>query len=357
MVSVLRTTRSAWNSFGTLTRSTPARASTHTLRDLALLAGIAVAAWLTHRRVPMLPLPSTALVLGVSLGSAFSLVPALRRWSPAPEVPLAVGMVLLGAQCDARAIAIVGVAGIALLVAHWYVVGFVMRSALRAAGEEPRAASLVGVGLSGCGISAILAAGESDPATSDRARMLAVASTLVVGAAGFLVLPHAAAALGLDATEIARWAGIAMPTTAEAVLVGGSHSAVALRGTGAFRFAVNLLQWIPVLEHARRFAPTRPADASSSLARTASIAVRRVPAFVWGLGVVAWLAISGAFAADERETLARVTNWAFLMALAGVGFATRPLAILALGWRPLAAALLAWALCASLLLGAIVLVS
>lgn len=356
-MSALESARGAWNAVDTLSRSAPARASTHALRDLALLGAIAVAAWLVHRRVPSLPLPSTALVLGVLLGSTFSLVPTLRAVSPAPEVPLAVGMVLLGAQCDAQAIAIVGFVGIALLVAHWHVVGYAMRFALRLAGEEPRAASLVGVGLSGCGISAILAAQESDPSTSERARLLAVTSTLLVGAAGFLALPPAAAALGLDATEIARLAGIAMPTTAEAVLVGGAHSLAALRGTGAFRFAVNVLQWIPVLDHARRFAPAQSRDASRSLVRTASIALRRVPTFVWGLAVLALFATSGAFAAEERETLARVTNWAFLMALAGVGFATRPLSIAALGWRPLAAALLAWSVCAALLLAVILLVS
>lgn len=349
-MSALRTARGAWSAVDTLSRSAPARASTHALRDLGLLGAIAVVAWLVHRRAPSLPLPSTALVLGVLLGSACSLVPALRAISPAPEVPLAVGMVLLGAQCDAQAIAIVGFAGIALLVAHWHVVGFVMRFALRLAGEEARTASLVGVGLSGCGISAILAAKESDPATSERARLLAVTSTLIVGAAGFLALPPVFRVLDLDATEVARLAGIAMPTTAEAVVVGGAHSLAALRGTGALRFAVNLLQWIPVLDHARRFAPSSERGASRSFVHSASTVLRRVPTFVWGLAVLALLATGGAFAANERETLARVTNWAFLMALVGVGFATRPLAIAALGWRPLVAALVAWSACAALLL-------
>ncbi len=321
--------------------------------ELALLAAVAIGAWSLHRALPALPLPPTTLFLGIAAGAAFTRVPALRNVRPAAEVPLTVGMVLLGSQCDLEAARTVGLAGLALLVAHWSASGWFVRRALLCAGESPRAASLVSVGLTGCGISAVLAAEESDPSSPPRARLLAIAAALVAGTTGFVLMPLVATRMGLGSTELARWAGIAMPTTAEAVLIGGAQSLEALRGTGAFRFVVNLLQWIPVLGHARRHGPGGERIAARSVAHTAHAVARRVPGFVWGLALVAAVAAAGGFASSERTVLAHVTNWALLMALAGVGFSIRPLAIAALGWRPIAAAVLGWLAGAGLLLAAV----
>ncbi|MCY2959373.1 MAG: putative sulfate exporter family transporter [Planctomycetota bacterium] len=334
--------------------SSPALDAARWSAGLALLASISIAAWWLHRWVPNLPLPPTTLFLGVAAGSAFALAPGLRDVRPATDVPLAVGMVLLGSQCDVEAARTVGFVGIALLLAHWFTSGVLVRLALGFVGESRREASLVSVGLTGCGISAVLAAEESDPSSPPRARLLAVAATLIAGTTGFVLMPLVGAWLGLGSTEVARWAGIAMPTTAEAVLVGGAHSLEALRGTGAFRFVVNILQWIPVLGHARRFAAGEEGTATRSIAHTAAAVARRVPPFVWGLAVVAAIAASDGFASEERVVLSHVTNWAFLMALAGVGFSIRPLAIAKLGWRPITAAVAGWLLGAALLLAAVV---
>jgi len=346
-----------------------AAATTHFIIGLTLLAGVSITAWHLHRLVPALPLPTMTLFLGVAVGSACALSPALRHLRPAAEVPLAVGMVLLGAQCDVVAVHTVGFVGIALLLLHWWIAGRILRYALERAGESKRTASLVSVGSSGAGISAVLAAESSDPESpprarllaesSDpesppRARLLAVASTLVTGALGFVLLPLVASSFWSSATTVARLSGIAMPTTAEAVLIGAAHSPEALRGTGAFRFVVNLLQWIPVLGHARRFAPREERGAARSVVRTAAAVARRMPGFVWGLTLLAAVGTLGGFADHERRVLANVTNWAFLGALAGVGFAIRPLEIAALGWRPIVAAVIGWLAAATILLGAVI---
>jgi uncharacterized membrane protein YadS len=343
-------------------RNGAARAALRALEH-ALPPGVAVLAWSLHALVPAVPLPPLALALGVAAGVALARAPALRALRPAADVPLALGMVLLGAQCDRAALRAVGVTGLVLLVAHWFSAAAIVRAALRRAGEDERTASLAAVGLTGCGISAVLAAEAGDPRSPPRARTLAVAGVLVAGAAGFVVLPPLARALDLGPAELARLAGIALPTTAEAVLVGAAHSPEALRATGALRFAVNLLQWIPVLDHmrrhARRHAPraahAERAPVAASIARTATVVARRVPAFVWGLALVAAFAAADGFDARERAVLANVVNWAFLAALAGVGCALRPAEIARLGWRPVLAATAGWAGAAALLCVAVLL--
>jgi uncharacterized membrane protein YadS len=162
-------------------------------------------------------------------------------------------------------------------------------------------------------------------------------------------LPAVAAALRLDATQCARWAGITMPTTAEAVLVAASHSPEALRATGAMRFLVTLLLWIPVLAHLQRIEPAPPGTARRP-ARAVWSAVRRVPAFVFGLSLLAVVTLLGGVAAEEQHALARATNWAFLMVLAGVGLTTRMHSLRRIGLRPLCAASLGWAAAAAVTL-------
>jgi len=51
------------------------------------------------------------------------------------------------------------------------------------------------------------------------------------------------------------------------------------------------------------------------------------------------LTLLGGLAAAEQQALARVTNWSFLMVLAGVGMSLRWRALRDIGWRPLLAVL------------------
>lgn len=323
----------------------------HAVFDLVLLLAIAVASWWLQRATGWLPLPTQTLLAGMLLAPLCARLPGLRGHRPAPEVPLTVGMVLLGAQVDARALQAVGFAGLGLLLLHQPIVRWCVRTPLQRLGVSPDAASLVAVGVGGGSLSAVLAAEAASPCRDERARPLAVTTTLLAGAVGFLVLPHVAAAIGLDATACARWAGITMATTAEAVLVGAEHSPEAMRATGAMRFLVNLLLWLPVLVHLRGLDAPRPHRLPPL--RAAWWAVRRVPGFVYGLGLLALVTLCGGLAAEEQQALGRATNWAFLMVLAGVGLTLRAALLRQLGLRPLLGALLGWAATATVLLGCV----
>jgi uncharacterized membrane protein YadS len=124
-----------------------------------------------------------------------------------------------------------------------------------------------------------------------------------------------------------------------------------MRATGAMRFLVNLLLWLPVLVHLRSLDAPRPHRQPPLQA--AWWAVRRVPGFVYGLGLLAVVTLCGGLAAAEQQALGRATNWAFLMVLAGVGLTLRVSTLRQLGWRPLLAALLGWAAATAVMLGCV----
>ena len=312
--------------------------SRHALFDLVVLLVIAIVSWWLHRQLRLLPLPTQTFLVGVVFGRLFGVLPALRRHRPAPEVPLTVGMVLLGAQVDVAALQAIGATGCALWLLYQPLVRACVRVPLRHAGVTPAAASLVAVGLGGGSLSAVLAAEASAPQRDAQARQLAVMATLLAGAAGYLLLPDVVAVCGMDATRCARFVGITMATTAEAVLVGAEHSPEAMRATGAMRLLVNLCLWLPVVAHLRSL------ETNSATPRRRPVAVvcwamARVPGFVYGLGLMTVLTLLGGLAAAEQQALARVTNWSFLMVLAGVGMSLRWRALRDIGWRPLLAVL------------------
>ncbi len=310
------------------------------------LLALAVLAKGLHALAATVPLPLFTLGFAMAVGGLLRRVPRGAAWRPPLELPLSVGMILLGVQFEPCLVACLGPADLGRMLLHWTIVGGLFALAARLHLLEPRTAGLLGTGLSGCGITAALAAAEGDPEVTATQRAGAVSLTLLCGSLGFALIPPIAHAVGMDAATLARWAGFAMPTTAEAVLIGGAHSPEAMQQVGAFRFFVNVLQWIPILAYLRLFGPRseRP-SAWTAFAGT----VRRIPAFVWGLSFLGVFGFLGSFDAHEREVLAHVTNWVFLASLVGIGIAMRPRSVLALGLGATIVAALVWSLAAALL--------
>ena len=323
------------------------RARVRAALGLVGLVALAALGRAVHGVVGGLQLPVTTLLLAMGVGALLARSPRTRHLDPPAEVPLAVGMILLGVQFEAGTFARIGLGGVAALFAHWAVVGALFAGAARWRWLPARDAGVLAVGLTGCGLSAVLSAVRGDPAAPHHARTTAVATTLAAGALGFATMPWLGPAAGLDGEGLARWASTSLPTTAESVLVAAPHGPGALELAGAWRFLVNALQWAPILVYLAAFGPR---DASAGGVRGA---LRRVPAFTWGLAAFGALGVAGVFGAGERLALARLVNWAFLAALAGVGLRTRLGPLLRGGGRAVLVALLLWAVASAVALGVV----
>lgn len=153
-----------------------------------------------------------ALVIAILIGTGTrSLWGSSERWQPgiafSGTVLLEVAVVLLGASLSAQAVSAAGpglLGGIALVVAFSLVATYAMG---RLAGLPRKMALLVASGNSICGNSAIAAVAPVIGAKpSDVAS--AIAFTAVLGVAVVLVLPFAAAPLGLDSSGYGIVAGL-----------------------------------------------------------------------------------------------------------------------------------------------------
>ena len=314
---------------------------------LALVA-LAVLAKGVHALVGTVPLPLFTLVFSMSIGGLLRMHPRGAAWDPPLGLPLSVGMILLGVQFDAALLQVVGPLDLARLATHWLVVAVLFFVATRVTRLEARTAGLLAVGLSGCGITASLAAADGDPKARSDQRAGVVALTLLCGTLGFALIPPIACVLGMDAAPLARWAGLSMPTTAEAVLIGCAHSPAAMQQVGAYRFFVNVLQWIPILIYLRIFGPKVERTGPRAWAAFTGT-VRSMPAFVWGLSFFGVFGFLGSFDAREREIVAHATNWSFLASLVGIGIAMKPRSLVALGLVATITGALVWLAAAALL--------
>lgn len=314
---------------------------------LALLA-LAVLAKGVHTFAGTVPLPLFTLMFSMSIGGFLRMHPRTAAWDPPLALPLSVGMILLGVQFEPALLDVVGPLDLVRLGVHWVLVALLFLAAARFTPLGRRTAGLLAVGLSGCGITASLAAADGDPRTTREQRAGVVALTLLCGTLGFAVLPPMACLMGLDAPSLARWAGLSMPTTAEAVLIGGAHSPAAMQQVGAYRFFVNVLQWIPILVYLRVFGPKVERTGPRAWAAFTST-VRSMPAFVWGLSFFGVFGFLGSFDCQEREVLAHATNWSFLASLVGIGIAMKPRSLVALGFGATITGALVWIVAAALL--------
>ncbi len=301
--------------------------------------------------------PIATLVLFSSMGLA-GVVRILGK-RPAPrlhyEVTLSLGLILLGVQLVPENILKLGWSAPLWVLGYQLLVGTVFYAAVRARIFEKRTGGLLAMGISGSGLSSVLATMRSDPNAPEDVAPLVLSGLLCTGALGFVLFPMISVHLGLDAGQLARWSGVAMPTTAESVLVGASHSAQALHLTGAWRLLINLMQGIPIAAYLVVFT-RNPNPEASGFRRGLHIAhtsLRGIPLFVWGLSLVGVFSCVQGFRPEEREVLSRLTTWAFLTALAGIGWNTRPRDLLRYGALRVALIVVLWMLCVCALLAAI----
>ncbi|WP_207392557.1 putative sulfate exporter family transporter [Aeromicrobium sp. IC_218] len=175
------------------------------------------------------------LLLALVLGGVVAATPGAGRGPLAGHAPvtralLRGGIVLLGLRLPLDRVADVGVGGVAVVVLTLTTTFAVTTTAGRVLGVDRRLTALVATGFSVCGAAAVAAV---EDAVRPRERDVAVTVALVTvhGTALVLLVPWAAAALGLDDRQAAVWAGASIHEVGQVV------AAAALLGPGALAVA------------------------------------------------------------------------------------------------------------------------
>src|SRR5438067_13833368 len=247
------------------------------------------------------------------------------------EFWLKVGIVLLGVRFLLGDIARLGGVSLLCVIVELAVSIAIMTALGRLFRLSPKLTSLLSIGASICGVSAIIAAKGAIDA-DDEDTSYAIAAILALGAVSLVVFPIVGHSLGMSDQAYGLWAGLAVDNTAEATAAGALYSDAAAKTAVLAKTTRNATIGFVVLEYALYWARRRQAG---EIKNKASFLWQKFPKFVLGFLLISLLATVKVFDKAQLGNLANLSRWAFLLTFAGVGLRTNFVQLKKQGWRPL----------------------
>lgn len=285
-----------------------------------------------HRVLPNIEYVLWAIVIGLVISNTVGVPRIFQAGVATYEFWLKAGIVLLGSRFLLGDILHLG--GISLLlVAVALTLSLALMHLLGSKlGLNPKLTSLLAIGSSICGVSAIIAAKPAIDAEDEDASY-AIAAILALGALSLFTFPLIGHSLHLSDKAYGLWAGLAVDNTAEATAAGALYSDAAGKVAVLAKTTRNALIGFVVLAYALYWASRGQAKA---VGNKAEFLWRKFPKFVLGFLLISLLATLGYFTKPQLTSLANLSRWAFLLTFAGVGLRTSLRELGKQGWRPFA---------------------
>jgi uncharacterized integral membrane protein (TIGR00698 family) len=299
------------------------------LPGIALLAAIGLAGKVLEQslaaygKANQIALPNIeyvlwAILIGLAVANTVGVPRIFRAGVATYEFWLKLGIVLLGVRFllgDVLKLGAVSLVAVALELAISIALMTWLGNAFRL---KPKLISLLAIGSSICGVSAIIAAKGAIEADDEDASF-AIAAILALGAIGLFAFPVIGHALGLSDEAYGLWAGLAIDNTAEATAAGALWSDAAAKVAVLAKTTRNAMIGFVVLGYALYWAAKGEAGA---IGDKRSFLWIKFPKFIIGFLLVSLLATFGAFDKQQATDIANLSRWAFLLTFAGVGLQT-----------------------------------
>lgn len=312
-----------------------------------LLFAIGVAGKLLERLVPRVEYVLWAILLGLLLSNTVGVPRVFRPGVATYELWLKLGIVLVGAKFLLGDVVHIGGLSLALVAIELLLSLSVMTLLGRIFQLPPKLTSLLAIGSSICGVTAIMAAqGAIEPEEEDTST--AIAAILGLGALALFTFPAIGHALHMGQRAYGMWAGLAVDNTAESVVTGALFGEDAGRWAVLSKTARSSFIGFVVLGYAIYWA--RKGEARR-VENKPLFLWQKFPKFILGFLAISVLATAHFFSQAQLVSLGNLSRWAFLPAFAGVGLRTSVKDLVRQGWRPLMVGILGEIFIAILTLG------
>jgi uncharacterized integral membrane protein (TIGR00698 family) len=321
------------------------RSFLHLLPGMGLLALIGYAGKLTevaistfgkahHLALPNIEYVLWAIVYGLLVSNVIGLAPIFRPGVDTYEFWLKLGIVFEGVRFLIGDVFRLGATTL-LFTAFVLLFSILFMTWLgRRFGLSDKLTSLLAIGSSICGVSAIIAAKGAIDA-DDEEVSYAIGAILALGAFSLIGFPFIGHALHMNDQAYGLWAGLAVDNTAEATAAGALYSDVAAKFAILAKTTRNGTIGFVVLGYAIYWGRKNGTRQGQSLAQHASFLWAKFPKFVLGFLLLSLLATLNVFTAVQIKDLANLSRWAFLLTFAGVGLRTNIRELTRQGWKPL----------------------
>jgi len=300
-----------------------------------------------HWTFPNIEYVLWAILIGLVISNLFGVGEIFQPGIATYEFWLKLGIVLLGSRFVLADIRKLGGISLALVVVEISLSLLFMHALGRAFKLTPKLTSLLAVGSSICGVSAIIAAQGAIEA-DDEDSTFAISAILALGALALFAFPFIGHSLHLSDTVFGLWAGLGVDNTAEATATGALYSDAAGKVAVLAKTARNAMIGFVVLAYAIYWAKRGQA---AGVTNKAAFLWRKFPKFVLGFLVISLLVSFHTFSKDQVTSLANLSRWAFLLTFAGVGLRTNIRQMSKQGLRPFVVGALGEILIAGLTFG------
>ena len=271
-----------------------------------------------HLTLPNIEYVLWAIVIGLVIANTTGVPAAFKPGVATYEFWLKAGIVLLGSRFLLGDVLKLG--GISLvLVAIEIAISLLFMTALgRAFGLKPKLTTLLAVGSSICGVSAIIATKGAIDA-DDEDSSFAIAAILALGAIALFIFPLVGHWLRMSDQAYGLWAGLGIDNTAEVTAAGALYSDAAAKVAVLAKTARNAMIGFVVLGYALHWARK---EGTEGVGNKAAFLWAKFPKFVLGFLLISAVATAHVFSKDQLTSLANLSRWAFLLTFAGVGLRT-----------------------------------
>ena len=277
-----------------------------------------------HLTLPNIEYVLWAIVFGLIVSNIVGVPKVFEAGVDTYEFWLKTGIVLLGVRF------VLGVS-LACVFVELVLAIAIMTALGRAFRLPPKLISLLSIGASVCGVSAIIAAKGAIEADDEDASY-AIAAILALGAVSLVAFPLIGHALAMSDQAYGLWVGLAVDNTAEATAAGALYSDAAGKFAVLAKTARNATIGFVVLGYALYWVRR---GGAAAIGDKTTFLWNKFPKFVIGFLGVSMLATIGGFSRSESTDLANLSRWAFLFSFAGIGLRTNLRVLSNQGWRPL----------------------
>ena len=298
-----------------------------------------------HITFPNIEYVLWAILFGILIANTVGVARIFRPGVATYEFWLKAGIILLGARFVLGDILkLGGISLILVFIAITLSIAF-MTWLGRRFRLSPALTTLLAVGSSICGVSAIIATqGAIDADEEDSST--AIAAILALGAISLFAFPVIGHALHMSDHAYGLWAGLAVDNTAEATAAGALYSDAAGKYAVLAKTCRNALIGFVVLAYAIQWSRRGLASAATEqqLQYKGAFLWKKFPKFVLGFLFISLLATLGAsknpsiaqlgFTKPQLLALGNLSRWAFLLTFAGVGLRTNLRDLFKQGTRP-----------------------
>jgi uncharacterized integral membrane protein (TIGR00698 family) len=271
-----------------------------------------------HLVLPNIEYVLWAILIGLVISNTVGVPAVFRAGVATYEFWLKIGIVLLGARFLVGDVLRLGGISLGLVFVEITLSLIFMTLLGRAFKLRPKLVTLLAVGSSICGVSAIIATqGAIDADEEDSS--YAIAAILALGAISLFVFPLIGHTLHLSDRGYGLWAGLAVDNTAEASAAGALYSDAAGKVAVLAKTCRNAMIGFVVLGYAIYWASRGQA---AKVQNKAAFLWSKFPKFVLGFLLVSLVASIGFFTRPQITAIGNLSRWAFLLTFAGVGLRT-----------------------------------